>query len=104
MANSSDTAVIVRCPPESRDRLLRTVPGGRATISMPLSSTSSLSTRLRSAAPPPKILSKVKAKFFLICSKVSENSFCEVALISSMSAIRAFFEAQRSSVWDLRKS
>ena len=71
---------------------------------MPLSSTSSLSTSLRSAVPPPNIFWNVKAKFLRICSKVSENNFWDVALISSISATRAFFDAHRSSVCVFKKS
>ena len=53
-AKSRATAVSARSPPESRLMLCSRLPGGRATMSMPDSSTSSSSSRMRFASPPLK--------------------------------------------------
>ena len=79
-------------------RLLSFVPGGCATISMPLSSGSSCVMSCRSQLPPLKSVWKVNAKFLRICSKVSANCLSEVALISSIALSSWSFEAIRSSL------
>ena len=52
-ASNSATQVSVFSPPDSSEMLQASLPGGRATISMPHSSTSSASSRMMSASPPP---------------------------------------------------
>ena len=57
-----------------------------------------------SARPPPKSVWNVYSKFFLICSKVTSNCFCEVWLISSIAAMSSTLARVRSSHWVFRKS
>ncbi len=53
MASSSATQVSVFSPPLSSEMLRGSLPGGRATISMPLSRMSTPSSSTMSACPPP---------------------------------------------------
>ena len=94
----------VRCPPDRSRIPLSFVPGGCATISIPLSRTSSDWTSSMSARPPPKSVWNVYSKFFLICSKVTWNCFCEVWLISSIAAMSSTRARVRSSLWFFMKS
>ena len=84
MANSRATAVIVFSPPLISEMLRSSLPGGRATISMPLSSMSVSSSRITSAMPPPNSLRNSSWKCVRITVNVSRNSRRLSVLIRSM--------------------
>ena len=59
-------------------------------MSMPLSSTSFSSTRIRSALPPPKTSVNIARKFSRICSNVSRNisRVCDVDAVDHFQQLR----------------
>ena len=73
-ASSSATQVSVFSPPESSEMLQASLPGGRATISMPHSSTSSASSTTMSASPPPNSRRNSSWKWPRTVSSVARNS------------------------------
>src|SRR5258705_16483 len=72
-ATSSAIAVSVFSPPESRFTFCSRLPGGDAMISMPASSTSSLSVSARLARPPRNSRGKFSEKRLLTASNVSRK-------------------------------
>ena len=78
------TQVSVFSPPLSSEMLRGSLPGGRATISMPLSRMSTPSSSTMSAWPPPKSLRNKLWKCPLTVSSVSANSRRLSALILPM--------------------
>ena len=84
IASSRATQVSVFSPPLSSEMLRGSLPGGRATISMPLSRISTSSSRMMSAWPPPKRSRNSVWKCPLTVSRVSANSRRLSVLILSM--------------------
>ena len=84
IASSRATQVSVFSPPLSSEMLRGSLPGGRATISMPLSRMSTPSSSTMSAWPPPNRSRNSVWKCSLTVSSVSANSRRLSALILSM--------------------
>src|SRR6185436_9786343 len=81
IANISAMAVSAFSPPESSCTLCSRLPGGDATISMPLSSGSFSSRRVSPARPPPKSVLKVTWKFSWMAVNASRNRLLVVSSI-----------------------
>ncbi len=100
--NSSARAVMVFSPPLSREMERRSLPGGRATISMPLSRTFSGSFSRMSALPPPKSLRNSSLKLARTAWNDSSNLRRDSTLIRLMSSLSCLCEARMSSTWAAR--
>ena len=95
---------MVCSPPESSEMLCSFLPGGRATISMPLLSTSSSSTSTRSALPPSNTSVNSVRKLSRICSKVALNISVVSVLICSITSSNCSLALTRSSCCVVRNS
>ena len=73
MANISAIAVSAFSPPESSCTLCSRLPGGDATMSMPLSSGSFSSSSVRPARPPPNSVLNISWKLLLIAANASRK-------------------------------
>ena len=103
MANISAMAVSAFSPPDSSCTLWRRLPGGDATTSMPLSSTSVSSSSARLARPPPKRVLNVPWKFSLITANASRNRCLLVSSIFLIVSPVDWIESTRSFRCVVRK-
>jgi hypothetical protein len=82
--------------------LCRRFPGGDATISMPLSSGSLSSSRVRPARPPPNSVENVVWKLALMALNASRKRACVVSSMRLMASFVCAIESMRSWRWVVR--
>ena len=98
IANNKLIAVKVFSPPDNKEIVVNFLPGGLATISIPVSQILLGSVSFKSAVPPLNNSLKVVVKLSLIILKVLTNSFSITLSISSIISSKVFSALVKSSL------
>ena len=96
MPNISAMAASAFSPPDNSMTLCNRLPGGWATMSMPLSSGSFSSSSVMPALPPPNRVEKVSWKLALIAVKASRNRAWVVSSILLIASLVCAIDSTRS--------